>query len=438
MSFSGLGESTPLSVGGAGQVTGTSGAQKAPTGFSSTDSIGSAGGSSGSSTAQSYSPELMEALYVMWFSGGNPVLLQNTTGAQTSTTSIDAAAFQAEVSNKMSAICIAILDQWCENIKNEIAEDKKKRDSKEYMDWLARKGVAGHEAYLQSLTPEQRFRVEDFPNLERNIRVGEGGVTAIQSYARTMEGTNDPAVRDNLIGMTAALMIGGGMQYSYSGAESVNGGLVAILPLQQANETLFNQMAPNQSAELGYIGALFASSAAFLSIGMTLKTANVADEGSINYAFARNYATNLLKSVSSNEFNNFCMTLIAHSMEGSEPLNREQLDQLVKQTKVVLLATSLALLYKMESSFNGQGGGITGQEFSDLLDGNIENATAETRALAEYINGLLSDLPDGASLRSSLVSWVDTMAQNNAQLINVKPMIDGMVADYSNPSNTQA
>ena len=417
-------------------TTQTSGTEQPAKGFSTSDSISSSGGTTSTSGAQSYSPELMEALYVMWFSNGlNPIVLENKTGTTDSATRIDPANFSEKVADEMMRMCLDVLDKWSESIKKEIEEDKKKMNSPGYQDWLARNGKSGYESYLNTLTSEQVEQIQTYPNLAKSVSLGEGGMAAIQNYVRTVEGANDPAMRDRLLSLTSAVVIGNALRYDYAAPGSAGTGtIIPIQPVQEANDEIFLAMAPNQAAELGYLGALFASAAAYTSLGQTLQTSNLNQPGVINLGFAQNYATNILKSLNSSDFNSFCMTLLAHSMEGGETPTREQLNSLVTQVKVTLLSTSLALLYKMESSAGGgQGGGITGQEFLDLINGNVENVSNLDKQLASTIKALLDSMPlaEANALKATLVAWIDDTAQKNTQLLNVNPLISSMVSDLS-------
>lgn len=300
-----------------------------------------------------------------------------------------------------------------------------------YQDWLAHQGKSGYEAYLNTLTAEQVEQIQTYPNLAKSVSLGEGGMASIQNYVRTVEGANDPAVRDTLLSLTSAVVIGNALRYDYAAPGSVGSGtLIPIQPIQQANDEIFLQMAPNQAAELGYLGALFASAAAYTSLGQTLQTSNINQPGVVNLEFARNYASNILKSINTPDFNSFCMTLLAHSMEEGEPLSRERLDGLVTQVKVTLLATSLALLYKMESSSHGVGGGITGKEFIDLINGNISDVSNLDKQLASEIKNLLAAMPqdEANELLSMLSAWVDDTATSNKQLLNVQPLISSMIS----------
>lgn len=121
-----LSGSIPLPTPSSG-IAPTNGTQPSNTGYVSSDSISSSGGTSGSSTAQSYSPELMEALYIMWFSNGlNPIVVENKTGTTDSINKIDPKSFGEKVADDMMKMCIDVLDKWTESIKKEIEEDKKR------------------------------------------------------------------------------------------------------------------------------------------------------------------------------------------------------------------------------------------------------------------------------------------------------------------------
>lgn len=383
-----LSGSLPLPTATPGQVGGAGGTHKTSTGFSSTDSISSAGGMSILSVLQASIPDL-------------------------------SVSFSASVENRMQELCIGVLNQWCESVKKDIEEEKKETKSADYQNWLARQGKKGFEAYLNSLTPEQRFRVQEYPNLERNIRIGEGGVAAMENYTRSVEGSNDPAVRETLSSITAAVIIGGGVRFDSVASDGISGTLIPIQPVRDANNSILIQMAPNQAAELGYLGALFANAAAFSSLRLTINSVSPTEGGAINLDYARHYATTLLKSVNSSEFNSFCMTILAHSLEGGEPLTRDYIDQLVKQIKVVILATALALLYKMEG-----GGGIAKEDFLSLVHGKInsELLSKEDKDLIKEINILMKDLPGGEEILNMVADWVDT-TKDNKQLINVEPLI---------------
>ena len=315
----------------------------------------------------------------------------------------------------MQQNCLLVLDQWSKSVAEEVKQarkDMKKEDIKE----------------------------EDLRVHERNVRLGLGGMTAVENYSRTVANSTDPAVVTGLASVAAALVIGGGLRYDYIVPDTVSSGtLIAIQPIQDANNAILMQMAPQQATELGYLGALLATGASFTSLGQTIQANKMSQtDPTIDLKFAQNYASNILKTINSPELNEFCMTLVSHSVEGGDSLTHDQVDQLVKYVKLTLMSTSLALLYKMESSYKGAGGGVTGQEFVSLINGNVNSASPLDKQLAGLISGMLGDMSEdqASGFLTNLSSWIDSTSNSNSRLVNIQPLIDKMVVGQ-NPGDLE-
>ncbi len=473
----------------------------------SSDSIDKSSATSPAKQTNAASPELMQALFLLWFTGGvnQTFILQDSTSNGAKTGGIESLKgndFKLAIQNKLDAICLTILANWSEQVKKDVQARHIEEKSAVYKESEARKGKAGHEAWLQTLSPQQRLQVYEETRVHKELKI-EGGIAAsLSDYMTLIKTSSDPKVSQDLTYMTAAIAMGGGLHMEYvamsevskaspvlvqsikeanaalamggslhteyvamsegskaspmltppireaSAAIAIGGSLhmeyvamseaskaspVLVQPIKEANDQILAHYTPTMAAELGYLGALMINPTIYFAFGQTLAKA-AAPMQEINYEFAKNYAAKILEVVNGAGFNSIAMAFLTHSIEGSEGLSKERIQNLIKSLKVIILSTALALLYKMESSFKGKGGGISGQEFQAMIGGNAKLLDSSLKKdLQMQISTLLTQMPQAEAdhLIASISSYID-LASTSKDLINIKGLLNAITLDTPN------
>ncbi len=434
-----------LTGGGGGAVTGAQGAStvggppSAATGTGAQDTIGASPGKASKGTANAYSPELMQALFVLWFgTNGNNMVLQNATAtgaagiggvssSGSSSKAIDPELFNLQTKNALNEICINMLNAWSKSVKENGEAIKREMNSQVYKDWEARHGKLGYEAWMNTLSPEQRLQVEQYPNFDQRVKLDQGMSLGLSDYLNQIKTSTDPVVNRDLPFLASTLAISGGVNLATGAIPDTLSSQILVQPIKDATDRILVQNTGTQAAELGYIGGLFAAGAAYFSFGQTLVKA-AAPPPEINYEFAKNYAQKVLDLVNGSQFNSLAMALVTASTEEGGSLSEERTQQQIQKLKIVLLSTALALLYKTESSFKGQGGGITGKEFLDMVNGNDGLLDSPLKKdLVAQLRTWQAQLPKGESdqLLASIGAYVD-QARGSGDLIDVGGLLENI------------
>lgn len=383
-----------------------------------------------------YNPELLQGMFLLWSMGSNSLALQNLAGGAEATTvksanSIDTAAFLAQTQLKYEEICTNVLTAWSNSIHQQNEEIKKEMKSQAYQEWEKVHGHDGYESWLNTLSPEQRLQVQTYPHLDKTSNILDG----LNDYLVKIKTSQDLKLNQDLPFITAALMTAG----TFSALpDTVSTTQILVKPLKDAGDKILTQYAPNQAAELGYLGALFMNGASYFALGQTVAKTG-APEKEINYEFAKNYGQKVLSLVNGSEFNSMAMALLTNRIEGGETLSEERIQNLVMSVKIVMLSTALALLYKTESSFKGVGGGITGVEFTGLVNGNEKLADSQLKKdLVNEIAVARDRMPDnGTRLITGLSVYVD-QARSSKDLIDVGGILNNLVYDHEAAGTTFA
>jgi hypothetical protein len=450
----------PADGGGSGAVVASDGATSitAPgaatqTGLSTEDSIGTSTSKSSKKIPDSTSPELMQALLLLWATGGNnSFVLQQVSGksAVDSTSPLSSASaasivgkpvsadlFTLEMQNKMNEICINVLNAWGDQIKKENQQRKEEMNSESYQNWQAQQGKAGYEAWFNTLTSEQKQQTLEYPNFNQQNKIDAGMTAGLSDYMSKVKA--DPAFGQDLPFLTAAVAVGGALRTENASVpDTLSTSQVLIKPVTDMNDQIAINTMPNNAAQLGYLGGLFANGAAYFAFGQTL-VKGVEGAKEIDFEFAKNYAQKILSVINGSQFNTIAMAFFISSADKGEGVGEERVQQLVKQLKVVLLSTSLALLYKTESGFKGGGGGITGLEFNAMVNGNDALLDSPLKQqLAAQIRTLRQQLPkaDGDSLIGSITNYVD-LAKNSDDLVDVGSLLSN-IRFGSRPADIEA
>lgn len=123
------------------------------------------------------------------------------------------------------------------------------------------------------------------------------------------------------------------------------------------------------------------------------------DPEQVSLAAAKSYAGTVLNMVSGTAIDNWAKATLVGQTDN-------EVSRQIAVTKIVMLATPLALLYKLES-----GGAMTSQEFQDLINNKIELPEGDMRRkLVEEINKNLAAL--SSSDQSTLLSVLGSDLEN--------------------------
>ena len=360
------------------------------------DSISSANGSGAKKGygAGEMSPELMQALYILYNSGASgPQLVQLVMGTSGATDKIDPALFKLEVENKLNEICIGVLNAWAKSIAEQVRREREEEKSPAYQDFLARKGKAGYEAYLDNLPPLQR--VEAITHEKHDLKVGRLDSThnMLTSYVEHLR--SNPSSNDNLPFMSSAITIGLVTQFDYAALPTSQASSIGINPVRDSSSSVLQSFG-TATAELGgYLGGILAQAASLSAIGPTLiLPANAKDEV-VNHKFAQAFARNILTEVSGPGFSALAAGIYTSEAEKGGSLNQKDFTDLLKAS---LLSTAFSLLYATEPSVteNGTVWGRTmnGIDFNALAKGEVDLSNASEQMQGMYarmqsaINGL--------------------------------------------------
>lgn len=382
--------------------------------------------------ATSYSPELLQAMYMLWSMGGhNSLALQQLSGGASATSvkgvgsqPISTEAFLMQTQLKVDQICVNVLNAWSESIHQQGEEIKREMKTEAYRHWQDVHGHDGYESWLNTLSPEQRLQVETYPHLDKASNIHEGISGSLSDYLVKIKTSDDPKLSQNLPFITAAVVVTG---VTSQVPDTVSTSQILVQPIKDASDRILTHYAPNHAAELGYLGTLVMTGSSYFALGQTVPKAG--DEPAvINFEFAKNYAQKVLSVVNGSEFNSLAMAIYTNRIEGGEKLSEERVQELAKGLKIVLFSTALALLYKTESSFKGQGGGITGQEFAALVGGNP--GLADSQLKKDLVAGIAEAGANWNSgpLISSITAYVD-QARKSSDLIDIGGLLNNIAYD---------
>jgi hypothetical protein len=255
-----------------------------------------------------------------------------------------------------------------------------------------------HERWLKALTPEERTQFEalssTYNGLQNRYNFDNAVSSQVNATVSSVSSSSGGGVVSGAAYQTAMVGFIAMQLGSSSPLEGVTGASDSIMQT-------FQKAVPTYSVDLGTIVSANNLITINLAVTQTLKAAaqeGGADEKKLESKFASQYAQEVIQSINGDEFPNFVLSIMAHSMDRGEPLNAKQRDDLISQAKVVWLSAAMALLYKLSTSYKGEGGGITGEEFMAMLENK--------------------DLPTGMKmLREALLGVLDTMPPEDGKLL---------------------
>lgn len=140
-------------------------------------------------------------------------------------------------------------------------------------------------------------------------------------------------------------------------------GMVQINPVVSMYNHVITPVMGDMRAELGLIGAIFSAGVTYFSMAQV--AASVKGSKPSDNAFARSHAENVLSLINSASFNQYLMAIVVNSTPNGQSLDPKRAQELIAMVKMVLLSSSLAMLYQAEA------GRMTGQEFGGMLNFTI-------------------------------------------------------------------
>lgn len=264
--------------------------------------------------------------------------------------------FLLEMRKEYNEFCINLLDKWSENVK-EIAEQQQKRAVSTF--YLALKD------YIQQS--------------ERSEETNAAGIASMMMIAA--------ALVSGVIGVGAVVQN------------------VSIQAIQQAIAPVL-AFAGDMRAELGLIGALFGTASMYQATAQTLLSKGSAG-GDLDLAFGRNFANDVIRTITGADFNQFLTSMIA-VREGT-PESKNNFPALAK---LALLLNAMALMTKLEV------GHLTAEELGAMIMKKIKFEGNDPRTrLVELINAQL-DLLD-PQIKADVLNALLTYYDNNPSVQNM-------------------
>lgn len=311
--------------------------------------------------------------------------------------------------DRKNVIAQNILDRWLEGIREDADRVAEKLRSPEYRAWLdtqsatfiaerQRNSAAATElaiatspeyvAWVLSLSPLNRAAEQSY---QQSINMRVGLADGIDSYRQTVS-SSSPEALFVLPLMAATFVVG----------QDIIGQAVRLSDVSSTpvvNPTAFDQIwahvarpyITDDLAELGLIGALFATGALYQTtvqdIGETypsVKTKSI--------KFGNLHAKTIIQLVIGGTLDGFLRGMLSKKVEGGEPLSEGRKEELIAIVKIVLLSTALMLLYKIQT------GKITGQEFEDMFSGKMSVDPKKMEAkLIQLMRHYMAALPSKES-----------------------------------------
>ena len=420
----------------------SSGTVSSPSGNTSSDSIARSSGTSSRRGMEAFSPELMQALYIMWFTGGpNPIMLQalenkgvgavDSVGAK----AVNPELFLLETENKMAEICCSVLEAWGKEIAEENKRIKKEMASPEYKAWLEREGKAGYEAWLDTLSPQQRLKVSNFPNYDKMMGMNTDLTVMLENYSENIR--SNPTGNEAQF-FTAAITLGIPLRFDYAVLPGTVGSEIGGITPARDNTSPFTLqgLTTTNTGASAWLGEVILQASSVSATFSVLSLAGRAPTKVIDHEFAKSFAATVAEKINGEGFQTLANALFVGQTENGQVIGPDRVKELTRLFKAALLSSALALLYRTESSINGQGGGMTSIEFRDLIAGriNLEGANPQMIKLASDVRVLLGEVPaeDAELFAANFGNFIDTNP-NIANWSRFQNVIDMMQFHFDSP-----
>lgn len=368
------------------------------------DSIAKSGGSSGSGkTVDPASPDLLMAQYILWFGNNNQMAIQLYSGkaAGDKIENLNPKLVSLQFENDMHAIAISVLNAWSQSIHQQVEANHRKEKSDRIKDEDTNKELRAHDV-LQNVISQQRTD-DSLKNLNvTNIEQGHG--QGLNDYLSKLTAGDPNFAVPAMSGIAMSIV---------SQNNPMSGG------------SIINQVAPSYSVDLTTLSALFVSTASHAATMQTILSP-VSPPQKIDHEFAKNYAHQILKELSSADFNSWAMAIVTHGMAQLEQIDPKEADKLVVKLKLAMLSTALALLYQTDR-------GIDGDKFVSLMVNEVPKGIPDiNRTLLFQVQSLYKGLPkeDQTTFLAAASSWIDETSKEN--LMRVSPLFNAMQTNAFN------
>lgn len=300
-------------------------------------------------------------------------------------------------SAKFHEIATAVLDAWSESIKK-MADERLKKEK----------------------DPDTIAKIND----ERQQRLGlvEGFKTF---YAKEVERDNNNNI-DTLSFVTSSIVLTGAGAVIGAGVVDVaSTSMVAVTPQVESLGSLAAQtvgMFPGDSrAELGLLGALMMNGAFYAANADQIadkQGGKVVDDKTL----AANYASKILKLVNGDQLESMIRGVLGDRYDASNSA----------MVKCVMLSSALAAMYKAEAKW------ITGQEFTDLVKGNMEPKSALEAQLVQTMLAELSKM--GPQQQETVLAALGRYMDSNPKFesfFDIGKMLDKVAENIEAPPETR-
>lgn len=356
------------SVGGVSGVSGEDQGTTLQTGYSGKDTI---------------SKSQLEALAAMMFLANSPNLPSpsgsNSEAGLAGISATSSKDFMMATTLQIDAIKQNILDSWQKNleeisqqIKDEINSPQNQaklyQQSPEYLATVesqsALKGASSFQSYLNSLAPSDRI---DQMNANQEYMLRVGLANGLENYNKSSG--SDSAAAQAIPFVAAAMIIGptfiGQFAAKTPAIEAANAN-TQIQFMQTHFDQFSSLIPPDMRAELGLIGALFATVALNTAGASNLVERAKGGNKATDQELALKSAQNVINLMQNGVLSSFVIGSMVNKMEGSNKLSEERKQELASQVKISLMALAVGALYKSDAKW------ITGQEFLSLINGDMK------------------------------------------------------------------
>lgn len=283
---------------------------------------------------------------------------------------------------KNHEIISAILDGWLENIRKLAKEYEDKINSPQYQDWIKTQSPDYHAAIQRATAEETKVAVMSTPEyqswvlsqinpaqiqvpqtaLTRNETLSVGVVNGLDNYVKNTSPID--ATTALTAGFVVASTIIGVGALAAPVTDTINQNIPMINPMHDQWAYISPLVPSNMAAELGLIGALFATGALYRAKLDNLAEAAGTGTKPMKLDDAKQYAEKIIATINSPGFKYFADGALINKMSGSEALTEARKAELLAIVKLVMLSSALALIYKVEAQKNSS------QEFLSMIRGD--------------------------------------------------------------------
>lgn len=342
--------------------------------------------------------------------------------------------FMMEIALKMDAIKVQILNGWQKNLEEIAKMTEQELKSPRYLAWQQQQSIAyvanvetqsaikgslaSFQSFLNSLAPTDRIQEMD-SNQQYMLRVGLAN--GLENYQQSVN-SGSAAAAEALPFVAASMIIGGAFIGQFAAKPAIDAAANPHIQFMQDSINLFVPLIPSDMrAELGLLGALFASGALATAGASNLAELAKGGKAPNDHELAIKYSENIVQLLNNGVISSFVLGSMKNKMDGTNPLSEERKQELLSMVKISLLTTVVGALYKANTKW------ITGQEFLDLIKGNMKlkevdangyvtkyllskESVEQLEKVLPMINAELNRLPpsERAKMEERLAQYMDT------------------------------